>query len=154
MEGTLTFLSFVLAIAVLLMLGMLLYLGFKLLRTLKYVRDPAMPAKGKWVFGLALLYAVSPVDLLPDPILIDDIGVVLLAVRSISNMARRVGILHSSSGRSHPVIDVRGDVQGLMPSAGGPMPGWYAAAGDPPGTQRYWDGRQWVGEPQPIENFS
>ena len=26
-------------------------------------------------------------------------------------------------------------------------PGWYAAEGDPPGTTRYWDGAQWVGEP-------
>ena len=28
-------------------------------------------------------------------------------------------------------------------------PGWYAAEGDPPGTQRYWDGTQWVGGPVP-----
>lgn len=26
-------------------------------------------------------------------------------------------------------------------------PGWYHGAGDPPGTQRYWDGEIWVGEP-------
>lgn len=26
-------------------------------------------------------------------------------------------------------------------------PGWYNAEGDPPGSQRYWDGAQWVGEP-------
>ena len=25
-------------------------------------------------------------------------------------------------------------------------PGWYNAAGDPPGTQRYWDGNQWMGD--------
>lgn len=25
-------------------------------------------------------------------------------------------------------------------------PGWYNAEGDPPGTQRYWDGAQWVGD--------
>lgn len=29
-------------------------------------------------------------------------------------------------------------------------PGWYYAAGDPPGTQRYWDGTQWQGGPQPV----
>jgi uncharacterized RDD family membrane protein YckC len=29
-----------------------------------------------------------------------------------------------------------------------PPPGWYYAAGDPIGTQRYWDGTQWVGDPQ------
>jgi len=26
--------------------------------------------------------------------------------------------------------------------------GWYHAQGDPPDTKRYWDGSQWVGEPQ------
>lgn len=29
-------------------------------------------------------------------------------------------------------------------------PGWYYAQGDPPGTQRYWNGAQWEGEPQPV----
>jgi uncharacterized RDD family membrane protein YckC len=29
-------------------------------------------------------------------------------------------------------------------------PGWYYAQGDPPGTQRYWDGSQWQGAPQPV----
>ncbi len=29
-------------------------------------------------------------------------------------------------------------------------PGWYYAQGDPPGTQRYWDGSQWQGGPQQI----
>ncbi len=29
-------------------------------------------------------------------------------------------------------------------------PGWYHAEGDPPGTQRYWDGMQWQGGPQPV----
>ncbi len=28
--------------------------------------------------------------------------------------------------------------------------GWYYAQGDPGGTQRYWDGTQWVGAPQPA----
>jgi uncharacterized RDD family membrane protein YckC len=31
-----------------------------------------------------------------------------------------------------------------------PGPGWYYAQGDPPNTQRYWDGTQWQGGPQPI----
>lgn len=29
-------------------------------------------------------------------------------------------------------------------------PGWYYAQGDPPGTQRYWDGQSWIGTPQPV----
>lgn len=36
------------------------------------------------------------------------------------------------------------DVPGTQP------PGWYYAQGDPPGTQRYWDGAQWQGGPQPV----
>ena len=35
--------------------------------------------------------------------------------------------------------------------SGGLGPGWYYAEGDPPGTQRYWDGNLWVGGPQPIQ---
>ena len=31
-----------------------------------------------------------------------------------------------------------------------PQPGWYYAQGDPPNTQRYWDGTQWQGGPQPL----
>lgn len=30
-------------------------------------------------------------------------------------------------------------------------PGWYPAPGDPPGTQRYWDGSQWTGSPVPVD---
>ncbi len=29
--------------------------------------------------------------------------------------------------------------------------GYYYAEGDPPNTQRYWDGAQWQGSPQPID---
>ena len=28
--------------------------------------------------------------------------------------------------------------------------GWYYAQGDPPDTQRYWDGSAWQGDPQPV----
>jgi uncharacterized RDD family membrane protein YckC len=36
------------------------------------------------------------------------------------------------------------------PSTPTQPPGWYHAEGDPPGTQRYWDGAQWQGGPQPV----
>ena len=36
------------------------------------------------------------------------------------------------------------DNSGMQPA------GWYYAEGDPPGTQRYWDGTQWQGGPQPV----
>ena len=31
-----------------------------------------------------------------------------------------------------------------------PAPGWYHAQGDPMGTQRYWNGTQWTGDPRPV----
>ncbi len=37
-------------------------------------------------------------------------------------------------------------------SAATQPPGWYHAQGDPPGTQRYWDGAQWVGGPQAAQD--
>ena len=32
-------------------------------------------------------------------------------------------------------------------------PGYYQAAGDPPGTQRYWNGVEWVGDPHPVPGW-
>jgi uncharacterized RDD family membrane protein YckC len=31
------------------------------------------------------------------------------------------------------------------------VPGWYHAEGDPPGTIRFWNGTEWVGEPRPTK---
>lgn len=33
-------------------------------------------------------------------------------------------------------------------------PGWYQAQGDPPGTERYWDGSAWTQGPRPIVEAS
>lgn len=32
-------------------------------------------------------------------------------------------------------------------------PGWYHAEGDPPGTERYWDGSMWTDGPRPVGGF-
>ena len=37
-----------------------------------------------------------------------------------------------------------------MSATGSQPPGWYYGQGDPPGSQRYWDGTQWLGDPQPV----
>lgn len=37
-----------------------------------------------------------------------------------------------------------------MTNTGGTPAGWYYAPGDPEGTQRYWDGAQWIGDPQAV----
>ena len=35
-------------------------------------------------------------------------------------------------------------------SDGTAAPGWYHAEGDPPGTERYWDGSAWTDGPRPV----
>ncbi len=43
------------------------------------------------------------------------------------------------------------DMSGQAADGGYRPAGWYHAQGDPAGTQRYWDGAAWQGEPQPVD---
>ncbi len=40
----------------------------------------------------------------------------------------------------------------MTDQSGSSEPGWYYAEGDPPGTNRYWDGSQWRGGPRIISD--
>lgn len=53
------------------------------------------PTAAKISYYTAWIYALSPVDLLPDPILIDDIGVALTAIAVIEGLTRK----HLASGK-------------------------------------------------------
>jgi uncharacterized membrane protein YkvA (DUF1232 family) len=55
----------------------------RLVRTRRALRRAGLPTGSRWVFWGAVLYLVLPTDLLPDPIYLDDIGVLLLALRSM-----------------------------------------------------------------------
>ncbi|MFD9224743.1 YkvA family protein [Streptomyces sp. NPDC060064] len=55
----------------------------RLVKARRQLRDAGIPMENKAVFWGALIYLVSPVDLLPDPVLLDDIGFLLLALRSL-----------------------------------------------------------------------
>ncbi|MFJ9347520.1 DUF1232 domain-containing protein [Streptomyces sp. NPDC101237] len=55
----------------------------RLVRTRRTLREAGLPTGPRWVFWGAVLYLVLPTDLLPDPIYLDDIGVLLLALRSM-----------------------------------------------------------------------
>ncbi|MGP3925165.1 hypothetical protein [Streptomyces sp. 8N616] len=78
----------VVAVTVLVAVKLLL----RLLRTRRLLREAGIPASGKVAFWAAVGYLVLPVDLLPEPILLDDIGFLLLALRSLDNAATRAGI--------------------------------------------------------------
>ena len=68
------------------------YFVIRLLRSFRLVRNELMPLGGKVAFWVALAYLVLPIDVLPDPLLIDDIAIVAAAVTCISRLARNVGI--------------------------------------------------------------
>ncbi|MFI1652068.1 YkvA family protein [Streptomyces avidinii] len=52
--------------------------------------DSGIPLRDKALFWVAVAYTVSPVDLIPDPVYLDDIGVLLLALRSLNAAAGAV----------------------------------------------------------------
>lgn len=55
----------------------------RLVRARRDLRRAGLPAGPRWVFWGAVLYLVLPADLVPDPVYLDDVGVLLLALRSL-----------------------------------------------------------------------
>ncbi|MFF2525244.1 DUF1232 domain-containing protein [Streptomyces liangshanensis] len=64
-------------------LGGALTLAVRLVRARRALRAAGVPERRKWVFWAAIGYLVLPTDLVPDPVYLDDIGVLLLALRSL-----------------------------------------------------------------------
>ncbi|EST36026.1 DUF1232 domain-containing protein [Streptomyces roseochromogenus] len=75
-----------LVIAVVVAAGLLavaLALLVRLVRTRRALRRSGLPTGPRWVFWGAVAYLLLPTDLLPDPVYLDDIAVLLLALRSL-----------------------------------------------------------------------
>ncbi|MET9834267.1 YkvA family protein [Streptomyces sp. NPDC006385] len=68
----------------------------RLVRTRRRLRRAGLPTGPRWVFWGALLYFVLPTDLVPDPVYLDDIGVLLLALRTLRRSPE--------TGRSAPLV--------------------------------------------------
>ncbi|WLQ37837.1 DUF1232 domain-containing protein [Streptomyces castrisilvae] len=64
----------------------------RVVRARKLLVDAGVPLHNKALVWAAVLYTVSPVDLLPDPVYLDDIGFLLLALRSLHAAARAAGV--------------------------------------------------------------
>ncbi|MFD3695516.1 YkvA family protein [Streptomyces sp. NPDC058646] len=62
----------------------------RVLRARRLLLDAGVPLRDKALFWAAVVYTVSPVDLIPDPVYLDDIGVLLLALRSLHAAAAAV----------------------------------------------------------------
>ncbi|MEW2497153.1 DUF1232 domain-containing protein [Streptomyces nodosus] len=71
------------AVCATVVLGVALVLLLRLVRTRRALRRAGLPTGPRWIFWGAVLYLLLPTDLLPDPVYLDDIGVLLLALRTM-----------------------------------------------------------------------
>jgi hypothetical protein len=71
------------AVAAAAVLAVAVALLLRLVRTRRDLRRAGLPTGPRWVFWGAVLYLVLPADLVPDPVYLDDIGILLLALRSM-----------------------------------------------------------------------
>ncbi len=92
-------LFFLAVIALIAMIIAAVFVFIKFVRTFKLIQSEHMPMGGKLAFWGTVLYLFSPVDLLPDPILVDDIGVMLAAAAFITKLASDQGIDASTIGK-------------------------------------------------------
>ncbi|MFH0518392.1 YkvA family protein [Streptomyces sp. M41] len=95
MESTTTVIFVSVTVAVVL-LAVAVGVLVRLVRTRRLLRRAGLPTGPRWVFWGALLYFVLPTDLVPDPVYLDDIGVLLLALRTLRRSPE--------SGRSAPLV--------------------------------------------------
>ncbi|WP_330336288.1 DUF1232 domain-containing protein [Streptomyces sp. NBC_00557] len=71
------------AVVAAVLLAVALAVLVRLVRTRRTLRRAGLPTGPRWVFWGAVAYLLLPTDLLPDPIYLDDIAVLLLALRSL-----------------------------------------------------------------------
>lgn len=103
-SGTWTVVLVVAALAAA-VLGVAVAVLVRLVRTRRDLRRAGLPSGPRWVFWGAVAYLVLPADLLPDPVYLDDIGVLLLALRSMRASAQVPGVrahLTGTRGEDRP----------------------------------------------------
>ncbi|MFD3924469.1 DUF1232 domain-containing protein [Streptomyces sp. NPDC058614] len=83
MESTTWTVILIVAILGAVLLGVAIALLVRLVRARRDLRRAGLPSGPRWVFWGAVAYLLLPADLLPDPIYLDDIGVLLMALRSM-----------------------------------------------------------------------
>ncbi|MFJ7059728.1 YkvA family protein [Streptomyces griseobrunneus] len=90
------------SVAALIMLALAAVLLVRVFKARKLLVDAGIPLRNKALVWAAVVYTVSPVDLLPDPVYLDDIGFLLLALRSLHAAAASAG-LGRAKGKGAPV---------------------------------------------------
>jgi uncharacterized membrane protein YkvA (DUF1232 family) len=65
-------------------------LVIRMIKKYQLVIQPGMPVSAKITFFASIAYAIFPLDLLPDPVLIDDIAVMVGALAYIGHCAKKL----------------------------------------------------------------
>ncbi|MFI5754883.1 YkvA family protein [Streptomyces sp. NPDC051569] len=102
------------AILVVLTLGVAITLAVRLVRARRALRKAGVPVKNRWMFWAAMVYLVLPTDLVPDPVYLDDIGFLLLALRSLRTSGTSglpSGTIPYAAGRLGPAKRPSGPVR-------------------------------------------
>ncbi|WP_426367826.1 YkvA family protein [Streptomyces sp. E-08] len=53
----------------------------RVFRARRLLLDAGVPLQSKALFWAAVVYTISPIDLIPDPVYLDDIGVLMIALK-------------------------------------------------------------------------
>ncbi|MEV6476506.1 YkvA family protein [Streptomyces sp. NPDC051657] len=88
------------AVAVLIMLASATVLLVRVFKARKLLVDAGIPLRSKALVWAAVIYTVSPIDLLPDPVYLDDIGFLLVALRSLHSAASAAGVRTGARGKN------------------------------------------------------
>ncbi|MGW0607151.1 YkvA family protein [Streptomyces sp. NPDC002644] len=82
-ERTTLVLIVAVALVAVVLLAVAVRLLVRLVRTRRALRRAGLPTGPRWVFWGAVAYLVLPADLVPDPVYLDDVGALLLALRTV-----------------------------------------------------------------------
>lgn len=120
----------------LVVLGVAIYFFVRLIKLRAVLADPSMPGGSRVAFWVAIAYTIFPFDVLPDPVYIDDVGVLAAAVVYIRNLAKKRGLLNGRGTPGHPhqgqPYQSRHPYQGEHPYRGQPYQGQATYQGRPP----------------------
>ena len=79
-----------------------LVLAITMVRRHRKVHQPGVPVSAKVSYYGSIVYALLPLDLLPDPVLVDDIGVLAAALVYVGHVVRKVGRKRTGVVESRP----------------------------------------------------
>ncbi|MEU6620934.1 YkvA family protein [Streptomyces litmocidini] len=109
-----TFWLVVAVVLVLVVAGIAAVLLVRVFRARRMLLDAGVPLQSKALFWAAVIYTISPVDLVPDPVYLDDIGVLLVALR----------VLHAAAAKNGTRLENRNGTRlEKRPAAPGETPG-------------------------------